>query len=425
MNTSGFMPWLMWALPTLFFAYQFILRIIPSLIMPELMQKFQIDATSYGFFGSVYYLGYAGMQIPIALLLDRYSPRIIISLCVFICALGMIMLIYTNDWAVALISRFLIGAGSAAAFLGTSKLVSLWFPSHLYSRMIAFNCTFGLMGAVYGGKPMSALISMFTWEKSLLFTSFIGFAMAVSFFLLIRCPLRLDSKPDPKEFSTLRNLIAILCDTRLAIIAIANLLMVGALEGFADVWGVPYLISAREISKNNATLFTSTLFFGMLFGGPLLAYIANKANSYYRVISSCGFIIGLVFLLIIFFNSSINDPTLYGLLFVVGISCCYQVLVFSAGISLVPPALSGIAIAFLNCVNMLGGSFFHATIGSLLDFFWNGQLENNIRIYDTQAYNYALSVIPIVALIGGTMFILMSRNKKKSAQRPSMFLKHI
>lgn len=414
MYTTGLMPWLMWALPTLFFAYQFIIRIIPGLIMPELMQKLQIDATFYGFFASIYYFGYAGIQIPMALLLDRYQPKIIISFCVFICALGTITLIYTNNWSLALVSRFLTGVGSAAGFLGTSKLVSLWFPPHLYSRMIALNCTFGLMGAVYGGKPMSALISTFGWEKMLMLMSLIGFGMAFSFFILIRNPAVIDSKSENQ--SILKNLKNVLFDVRLIIIALANLLMVGALEGFADIWGVSYLVYARDISKDDAALITSTLFFGMLFGGPLLAYIANKVRSYYRVVSSCGFLISIIFLLILFFNSNINNWTLYILLFIAGILCCYQVLVFSVGISLVPPPLAGVTIAFLNCVNMLGGSFFHGTIGYLMDLTWTGHFENNARIYEIQSYTYALSVIPIAAIIGGIMFIFVSKNKKKSIQ---------
>jgi len=46
-DLSSLTPWVMWLLPSLFFAFQFVVRIIPGLVMPELMQKFQIDATAY------------------------------------------------------------------------------------------------------------------------------------------------------------------------------------------------------------------------------------------------------------------------------------------------------------------------------------------------------------------------------------------
>lgn len=64
-----FLPWLMWGFTTLFFAYQFVMRLAPGLVMPELMQKYNIEATEYGLFAAMYYFAYSGMQIPVALLL--------------------------------------------------------------------------------------------------------------------------------------------------------------------------------------------------------------------------------------------------------------------------------------------------------------------------------------------------------------------
>ena len=65
-----FLPFLMWSLPLAFFAYQFILRLWPSLMMQQIMQQFSIDATAFGLLASAYYYGYSTMQIPIAFALN-------------------------------------------------------------------------------------------------------------------------------------------------------------------------------------------------------------------------------------------------------------------------------------------------------------------------------------------------------------------
>ena len=75
---SKYLPWLMWVLPLLFFTYQFILRLWPGLMMQSIMTQFSIDATQFGFIAAVYYYGYAGMQIPVAFLLDRFGTRQVI-----------------------------------------------------------------------------------------------------------------------------------------------------------------------------------------------------------------------------------------------------------------------------------------------------------------------------------------------------------
>lgn len=417
MNVLNYRLWLMWAVAVFFFAYQFVMRVTPGLVMPELMQKFQIDAASFGLFASAYYVGYAGMQIPVALFLDRYGPKKVISLCALLCSLGTLALVYTNHWGFALLSRFIIGAGSAAGFLGASKIISLWFPEKIYTKMVGITFTFGLVGALYGGKPISAFISAFGWEAVLTWVGILGFGVALILFLLIQDS---ETKHKASNISTWQNLKIILTNKRLCLIALANLLMVGALEGFADVWGVPYLVAVRGISKSDAALFTSTIFFGMLFGGPLLAYLAEKLRSEVKVTSLCGYLMASLFIVMLITNNYLPSAILYVLLFAIGILCCYQVLIFSIGVRMVPSHLSGLTVAFLNCMNMLGGSFFHNMIGQCMDLFWTGAFEHQIRVYDTEVYIYALYVIPIAAIVGSGMLMWVNKAKQFSYQKVSV-----
>lgn len=121
---------------------------------------------------------------------------------------------------------------------------------------------------------------------------------------------------------------------------------------------------------------------------------------------------GLIFVVLLSFNSYLEVSTLYVLLFITGVLCCYQVLVFSMGVSLVPKHLASLTVAFLNCINMLGGSFFHSIIGHCMDFFWSGAMENGIRVYDNYAYSYALSSIAIAAILGSLLIFLVAPKRK-------------
>lgn len=182
--------------------------------------------------------------------------------------------------------------------------------------------------------------------------------------------------------------------------------MVGSLEGFGDVWGVPYLMTAYVINKGDAAGLISFIFFGMLFGGPLLA-LCSKRFGNYSVIGMCGFTMMLIFVLLL--QSKTYSPLYLSVLFfVLGIMCCYQVIVFSAGSRLVEPKNLGITIAFLNCINMLGGSFFHTVIGKIMDIFWAGALnDSGVRIYDIYAYKYSLSIVPLCAGLGSIIIVLV------------------
>ncbi len=408
---SVFHPWVMWFFSVLFFAYQFVMRVFPGLCVPEIMQKFQIDATDFGLLAAMYYYGYAGMQIPIAFLLDRFGPRQIVSLCCLICSVSTFLFFWTDNWYLVLLSRFFIGAGSAAGFLGASKVISLWFPQHLYARMIGLTFTFGLLGAIYGGMPVSHLITLYGWQNVLLIIGAAGLVLTGLLFVAIKS-YKVSFLHESPSF--LRDFKSLLTMPMLLLIAFSNLLMVGPLEGFADVWGVPYLMNVYLYTKDKAAFITSAIFTGMLLGGPLLAYLAEKFKASYLITALCGMLMAGIFALMLLSHGLLTYSVLYVMMFLVGVLCCYQVLVFSIGTSLVAPHLRNITVAFLNCINMLGGSFFHTLIGFFMDVFEPEISVGKERVYEAHAYAYALWTIPLAAFLGGIVFLFLnSRPKEK------------
>lgn len=409
------MRFFVWLFPLSFFAFQFILRLWPGLMSQQIMEQFSIDASHFGVLAAFYYYGYAGMQIPVAALLDRFGARYVVSALAIICGLATLLFIHTDNFYVALLARFLIGAGSAGGFLGVSKVVSEWFPKNKYARMIGFSFTFGLTGAIYGGKPVSFLIEEFSWQNVALTLALTSVFIGIGTYIALRSKGSEISAPAEFKLSSFKSLLS---SPVMWCLAISNLLMVGSLEGFADVWGVSYLMLAFDLNKGDAAFAISFIFFGMLVGGPLLALLSKRFGNYF-VISACG--LGMALCFVFLLNAfSYNWWLLAGVFFLLGILCCYQVLVFAAGSELVSLKHLGIAVAFLNCVNMLGGSFFHTLIGAIMDMLWNGAFgSDGLREYDITIYNYALSSIPVCAFIGAIMVYIIQRHigKKLSISR--------
>ncbi|MDQ2993942.1 MAG: MFS transporter [Pseudomonadota bacterium] len=397
--------YVMWLVPLSFFAFQFILRLWPGLMMQPIMEQFSIDASHFGMLAAFYYYGYASMQIPVAILLDRYSARTILFAFAVLCGLDTLLFTYTDTFVIAVFSRFLIGVGSAVGFLGVSKVVSEWFPKEQYARMIGLSFTFGLMGAIYGGKPISLLISTYSWQNVAYTLALVSIAIGCTAYLVLRSPESSEKSASRQSFK-FANFRELLTSPLIWCLAIANLLMVGALEGFADVWGVPYLMKAYPLDKADCAGLISFIFFGMLFGGPLLAFFARKFGNY-PVIAASGIGMAIAFITLLQ-HPAYNHLMLACLFFVVGVLCCYQVIVFAAGANLVAPQNLGVTVAFLNCINMLGGSFFHTSIGKIMDIFWTGALNaEGLRVYDSDVYRYALSIIPLCAIVGAIMICII------------------
>jgi sugar phosphate permease len=412
---NKYLPFFMWLFPLLFFSYQFILRLWPGLMMQTIMEQFAIDASHFGMLAAFYYYGYAGMQIPVAVLLEKFGVRyIVLGFAVLLC-FATILFTYTDNWYLALLSRFLIGAGSAAGFLSVSKVVVQWFAKAQYARMIGLSFSFGLIGAIFGGKPISLCLENYQWQNVALTLAIISIFIGCGAYLMLGSG---QQKQDVTANSVngqfkLVNFKTILTSPVIWAMAIANLLMVGSLEGLTDVWGVPYLVTAYNIHKSDAAQLISMVFFGMLFGGPLLAFMSKKLDNY-TVIAMCGFGMALLVILLLRTNTY-SWWWLAGILFTIGMMCCYQVIVFAAGSELVPENCLGVTIAFLNCINMLGGSFFHTVIGKIMDLFWTGITSaGTVRCYDLGSYNKALIVIPVCAVIGAIIVCIVGSKSRKS-----------
>lgn len=405
------LPFFMWFFPLSFFAYQFILRLWPGLMMHQIMDQFSIGASHFGVLAAFYYCGYSGMQIPIAILLDRFGARYVVFVSATFCGIATLMFTYTNNFYLAVLGRFLIGACSATGFLGVSKVVSEWFPKDQYARMIGFSFTLGFMGAIYGGKPISLLIENYEWQNVALTLGVISIIIGFAAYFALRPPQNTKVMASDEQFR-IGNLKSILTSRLIWCLALSNFLMAGSLEGLADVWGVAYLATAYNLNRGDAAGIASFIFFGILLGGPLLAWLSKKLSNY-TVIAMCGFSTAPAFILLLM-NKTYDALALSCLLFSVGIMCCYQVIMFAVGSELVETKNLGTVTAFLNSINMLGGSFFHTVIGKILDLSWSGTLnEDGVKLYDLYAYQYALSTIPICTCLGGTVVLVISLKAKK------------
>ena len=385
-----------WCLANLFFAFQFILRLSAGILREDIMKKFSIDAASFGTLAGYYYLGYSGAQIPLGIMLDRLSFRLVTSIAIAATGIGTLTFVTTDSWNLLLFGRFLIGVGSGVAFLSVAKITTTYFEEKYHSLLLGFSFTFGLIGAVFGATPMQLLFDHFGYNDTFYTLSIIAFVISVSMLAFGRIGF-IENNYTKNIFSSVTHL---LLNPKIILIGISGGLMVGSLEGFADVWAIPFFQQIYGMGKNESRTITSFVYMGMCFGGPFLALSATFLRSTNFMIFLTGTFTIVVFL-ILFYLSPLSLTVSAILMFFLGILCCYQVLVFTVVRAQVDASNAGLAIAVTNCINMSFGHFFHSVIGNMLASNWNGTLNDmgNAQ-YTTNDFIYALAIIPICCFIG-------------------------
>src|ERR1700690_2834479 len=97
-SNSRAIVWMIWIIASVFYAYQYVLRVMPSIMLTDIMQQFRIDALTFGQFSGLYYIGYALMHLPIGIMLDRYGPRKVMTGCILLTVAGLSPLIFADHW---------------------------------------------------------------------------------------------------------------------------------------------------------------------------------------------------------------------------------------------------------------------------------------------------------------------------------------
>ncbi len=413
-NSSLKRPILLWGLGSLFFAFQFVLRLSIGILREEILQKFAIDTITFGTLAGYYYLGYSGMQIPIGIMLDRFNVNLVIFISIIITLLGTLTFVVSSNWEYLILGRFLTGAGSAAGFLGVAKITKLYFPPRHHSFLLGLSFTFGLSGAVFGVTPMKILFNHFGYTSTFYALTIIGLIIASTILAASNNTQIATNNVEANSFSYTQ-LFSLLFNPTILIIGLCGGLMVGALEGFADIWAMPFFKYAYQMSDIDSSIVTSFVYIGMCFGGPALALLAKFCKSAHIVIVLTGLLTIAIFSLLFYFPS-MSFTFASCLMLLLGICCCYQVLIFTVVSTMVDSSLAGIAIAIVNCVNMACGHLFHTLISILIQYNWDGSLgENQLPLYSRQDLIIGNSVIPIGCLIGCFGIILLSIRKNRNS----------
>jgi len=416
-NMSLKTPLFLWSLATLFFAFQFILRLSTGVLREEIIQKFAVDTIAFGTLAGYYYLGYATMQLPIGIMLDKFNFKIVIFISILITSLGTFIFSTSSDFFYLLIGRLMIGAGSAVGFLSVAKITTSYFTLKYHSLMLGMSFTFGLIGAIFGITPMKMLFTHFGYHYTFNCLAIVGIIIGLMILLV-----KTDNNSNVSNMNHVSNsepnisIFKLLLNPTILLIGLFGGLMVGALEGFADMWAMPFFKQVYQMSDIKSNLVTSFVYIGMCFGGPILAIIANLVKSPNLVIIITGLVMTIIFVVLLL-CPSLNFTISSSLMFLLGIVCCYQVLIFTVVSNIVSVKSAGLAIAVVNCINMSFGHFFHKMISILISYNWDGMLnESGTPMYSHDDFMIAIAVIPVCCSIGTVGFLYLSRKAKMKTQ---------
>ncbi|MBV9575745.1 MAG: MFS transporter [Gammaproteobacteria bacterium] len=400
-------PWIIVCCGMLFYCYNYFLRVSPSVMQPELTQAFHITATQFGTLAAFYYYAYTPMQIPAGMIYDKFGVRFVLCIACLLAAIGLSVFITANNFFMAGFGRFLIGLGTAFAYIGTLKLASIWLPPNRFATVAGLTTAIGMTSGALAETYLTKIVENIGYKAALHTALLSGIVLSVIIILLVRNRPTRTQTTDANEMQTPINIKQLLNALRLIfknpqmwLIGIIGCLLYLPSSVFLDLWGIPYLKTVYHLTPEQASLVSSYTFYGWIISGPIIGAYSDKIKRRRMPLTITGFF-AAVLLCSVFYVPNIPVSSLYLIFFMIGFCCGAHPLCFALGKESNPVQISGTSVAVTNMLIMAGGAIFQPVVGKLLDLHTTSSLAaNGLPIYTASDYTFALSVIPLGVALG-------------------------
>jgi sugar phosphate permease len=236
----------------------------------DAVARFHVDASALSTFSILQLLVYAGMQIPVGLLVDQLGTKKVLALGAVLFTAGQLGFALSASYGTALASRALLGCGDAMTFISVLRLGSRWFPARRGPMVAQVAGLVGMAGNLVSTLVIARLLHTVGWTEAFAGSSVAGLVVLVLVLLFLKDhPEGHEPAPFPHRGSAyVRRQIAACWrepGTRLGMWVHFTTQFPAMV--FLLLWGLPFLVEAQGLSPATAgELLTLVVLSNMLIG---------------------------------------------------------------------------------------------------------------------------------------------------------------
>jgi MFS family permease len=390
--------WAVWAVGLAAYVVAVLHRTSLGVAGLDAQARFDVGASALASFAVLQLLVYAGLQVPVGLLLDRFGTVRLVFGGALVMAAGQLMMAYADGVTGAVLARVLVGAGDAMTFISVLRLVPQWFPARRVPVLSQVTGLVGQLGQILSAVPLAAVLAGPGWS-----TAFAGSA-AVGVLVGIVALAALRDSPDRRISSgaslTAREVGARLKHawlhpgTRLGLWTHFTTQFTGTV--FALMWGFPFLIAGEGVSRPTASGLLTVFVLTAMAAGPLIGVLVQR-----HPLRRSWLALGVVtvnavgWALVLLWPGRAPLPVLVLLVLALGLGGPGSMIGFDFARTFNPPSRLGTATGIVNVGGFVASLVTILLIGLILDSRTGGTAQ-----YDLTDFKVALSVQYLVGLFG-------------------------
>ncbi len=353
-------------------------------------ERFHINATSLATFTVLQLVVYAGMQVPIGVLLDRYGSRAMLIGGLVLMTAGQLGFAFSASFGWAVLARAVVGAGDAMIFVSVIRIVSLWFLVRQAPMVTQLTGLTGQLGAIAAAGPLAYLLNALGWTKAFALTSSIGVVLLVAVLALVKdSPYERDEVVAVKLRALAESVRTVWGNPGTRLGMWSHFTSQFAATVFALLWGFPFLVQGLGWSPAEA----STLLMAMTAWAVVSGLGLAKLVSYVPLYRSW-IVIGVVIAMIVPWTGVLLWPGQPPSWLVIVMACATasggpaSMVAFDLARTFTPVQAIGRANGLVNIGGFTASLLTMALIGVVLDLVQPGGMDD----YTLDDFRIALSV---------------------------------
>lgn len=410
--------WLVWGIAVT--AYFLAVFHRSSLAVAGLLaaDRFHISASQLATFTTLQLVVYAGMQVPVGILVDRFGPRSVMLTGMLVISGAQAGFAFAESYPVALLARVGVGVGDAMTFICLLRIGAAWFPPRRIAVITTLSGTVGQLGTIVAAIPMTWALGHLGWTKAYLIAACAGPVVAlVGLALLHDAP----GRPHVRGASqSLRQVGASLRDswrhpgTRLGFWV--HFTTPFSANALGLLWGLPFFVRGEGRSDHAAGLLLTLMTFTVMVVGPVLGWAIGR-EPWHRSTMALG-IIGATIVLwtaVLLWPGTAPLALLVVLVMVVGVGGPASMIGFDVARTVNPGHRLGSASGIVNQGGFIATLLLVLAIGWVLD--WRTPTGSD---YTPQAFRWAMSLQYALWAVGLAQILRYRRRTRAVIDRVAL-----
>jgi sugar phosphate permease len=381
--------------------------------------RFHVTAALLSSLAVIQLIVYAGLQIPVGVILDRVGSKVLLCTGAALMVLGQLTLALAPSIGVAIVGRVLLGAGDAMTFISVLRLLPNWFSGRRLPIVSQWVGTLGQLGQILSAIPLTLLLGATAWTPTFLILSSASALALLGVLFFVHNGTSPITRSIPiaggARVSALRHIRDALARPGTRLGFWSHFVTQSSGTVFALLWGFPFLSVALHYGPSNASLLLTLMVVTAIVVGPILGLLTarfplRRSTIVLGIVSA----MGVAWTIVLAWPGQPPVWSVVLLVVVIAIGGPGSLIGFDFARTFNPLRSLGSANGIVNVGGFLASFVMMFVIGILLDGYARstGAVGTATALYSLAGFRVAFLVQYVVVGIG-VVFVVISRRQTR------------